>query len=296
MTASVTQFSAQRIWFWHGWKIHYSYQRAAQPGSNSMPFLLMHGFGSSLAQWQRNWPLLSQEHTVYALDMLGFGASEKAATRYKIQLWADQIYEFWRTMIGQPMILVGHSLGAVVSLTAAVQHPEMVKGLVLLTLPLARQELLPKGVSAIAFTAERLFTNPLLLAPAFWILKRPRILRAALKAAYVNLEYVTDELVSSFVTPILDKGAGRVFFRLAQARTDADYSPEVRTLLPQLEKPILLLWGQQDRVVPLSQGQGLRSLNPHLTLVEISEAGHCLYDEQAERVNQEILGWMATLP
>jgi pimeloyl-ACP methyl ester carboxylesterase len=285
----------QRDWVWRGWQIRYAYLRAgvgADP-QTTMPLCLLHGFGSSLTQWQTNLLPLSQFHTVYALDLLGFGASEKAPTLYNIPFWAEQVYDFWRAFIRQPMVLIGHSLGAVVGLAAAIAHPEMIKSLVLLTLPPARQELLSGGIQTVALAIERLFTHPLLLKPVFNLFRQPFVLRTVLRAAYANPEYVTEALISSFVAPALDHGADEVFVRLAKARTDTHYSPEIKMLVPQIQKSILVLWGQQDRVVPLSQGKDLPLLNPLLKLVEIPNAGHCLYDECADRVNQEILQWVA---
>ena len=78
---------------------------------------------------------LSQNHNVYALDMLGFGASRKAQVNYKIDLWVEQVYDFWRTFIQQPIVLVGNSIGSLVCLAAAAAHPEMVKGVVMIGLP-----------------------------------------------------------------------------------------------------------------------------------------------------------------
>lgn len=283
----------QRTWFWRGWRIRYTYIRAAAAeAQTSLPVVFIHGFGSSLQQWRSNLPALSQHHTIYAIDLLGFGASEKAATNYSTQLWAEQIYEFWRSFIGQPMVLVGHSLGAVVALAAAVAHPEMMAGLVLLTLPPARQELNSSRLFALASTVEGWFANPLLLRPAFWLFRQPRFLKVVLTAAYSDRTYVTNELITSFTAPTLERGAAGVFSRLAKARTQADYTPEIKTLLPQCRSPILVLWGERDRVVPLSQGKQLPSLNPQLKLVEIPNAGHCLYDECAEQINQMVLDWI----
>jgi pimeloyl-ACP methyl ester carboxylesterase len=282
----------QRDWIWRGWRIRYAFLRAQLASDTSAPVLFLHGFGSSLSQWQRNLSPLSQTHTTYALDLLGFGASEKASTAYNVALWAEQTYEFWKTFINRPMVLVGHSLGAVVALAAAVNHPEMLDGLVLLTLPPARQELLSGKTQAIALWVEGLFASPLLLRPIFLLVRRPQILRAALRMAYVDPGYVTDELISDFIKPTFERGAGTVFNRLAKARTQTSYTPEIRTLLPQLQKPILLLWGEGDRVVPLNQGKHFPELNPQVELVTLPNAGHCLYDECADRVNAEILRWI----
>lgn len=282
----------QRDWLWRGWRLRYAFLRAAHPSPASAPVLFLHGFGASLSQWQRNLSPLSQSHTIYALDFLGFGASEKAATAYNVDLWAEQAYEFWKTFINRPMVLVGHSLGAVVAVAAAARHPEMLDGLVLLTLPPARQELLSGKVQTLALSIERLFANPLLLRPIFSLVRRPGVLRSALRMAYVNHDYVTDELIEDFIKPTFEQGAADVFTRLARARTQTSYTPEIRALLPQVDRPTLLLWGEGDRVVPLSQGRHFPELNPRVELVTLSDAGHCLYDECADRVNAAILNWI----
>lgn len=290
-----TQLGSQRDWIWRGWKVRYTF---AHPPSNAAtdsnaPLLMLHGFGSALTQWHENLLPLSQASSVYALDLIGFGVSEKASTTYKVGLWVDQVYEFWRTFIGRPMVLVGHSLGALVALSAAVAHPEMVDRLVLITLPAARQELLPTWLQPIVATVEGMFTTPLLVKPLFQVILRPNVIRAVLRKVYVNQEHVTETLIEGFLTPGLDRGASRAFCRLAQARTQTDFSRATKELLQEVEVPILLLWGEQDRVIPISWGRQIaETLGSQLTLVEIPDAGHCPYDECADRVNAEILAWL----
>ncbi|NJL21208.1 MAG: alpha/beta fold hydrolase [Leptolyngbyaceae cyanobacterium SM1_3_5] len=254
--------------------------------------LMLHGFGAALTQWRSNLLPLSEHHSVYAIDLLGFGASEKAAATYNVALWVEQVYEFWQTFIRRPIVLVGHSLGALVALTAASQHPEMVQGLALMTLPAARQELLSGKMQAIAGRLESWLAQPFLIRPVFQMLRRPAILRSILKLAYANADRVTEELIESFTLPTLDRGAARVFARLSQARTRSDFSLETRSLLPQVQVPILLMWGEGDRVIPLTWGRQLVSLHADLKMVEIPDAGHCVYDECSDRVNQELLDWV----
>jgi pimeloyl-ACP methyl ester carboxylesterase len=291
---------SQRDWIWRGWRVRYTHLRG---GKDHAPMLFLHGFGSSLTQWQENLvplsraasPLPQGSRTVYALDLVGFGGSEKAVAPYKISFWVEQIYEFWQTFIQEPIVLVGHSLGALVALTAATAHPDMVQNLVLATLPAARQELLPtlpSWVQSIAGEAESFFASPLLIGALFQVINRPKAIRAILRALYVNKERVTDNLVESFLEPGRDRGAARTLGLLTKARTQNDFSPLTKELLPQVQAPILVLWGTEDRVIPLSWGRQLPQLHPRLTLVEIPEGGHCAYDECSDRVNQEILAWL----
>ncbi|HEY9642112.1 MAG TPA: alpha/beta fold hydrolase, partial [Coleofasciculaceae cyanobacterium] len=173
------RLGAQRDWIWRGWRVRYTFKRAA---TDQPPILFLHGFGASLVQWQENLLPLSQSHPVYALDLVGFGASEKADTAYRVGLWVDQVYEFWRTFIGVPIVLVGHSLGGLVALTATVAYPEMVQNLVLFTLPAARQELLQGSLQSFMGQIESFFTSPLVIRPLFRLVRRPRIIRSILKA------------------------------------------------------------------------------------------------------------------
>lgn len=290
------RLDAQRDWVWRGWRVRYTYRRAAQvEQDNDPPLLFLHGFGAALTQWQSNLPPISQFHSVYALDLVGFGASEKAAAHYKIGFWVEQVYDFWRMFIRKPMILVGHSLGALVALTAAVTHPDMVQSLILLTLPAARQELLPRWMQVTVGEIESLFASPLFIRPLFYLIRRPRVIRAVLRAVYVNPDRVTEQLVQEFLIPGFDRGAAQALCRLTKARTQNDFSQRTKALLSQVQAPVLLLWGTDDRVIPLTWGRQLPEVGNHITLVEIPEAGHCPYDEQAERVNAEILAWVARL-
>ncbi|HIK55697.1 MAG TPA: alpha/beta fold hydrolase [Synechococcales cyanobacterium M55_K2018_004] len=291
-----TQVGAQRDWVWRGWQVRYSYHRPTQAiAANSCPIVLLHGFGAALTQWHRNISVLGQHHPVYAVDLLGFGASEKASADFEVKLWAEQIRDFCQQVVGQPVVLVGHSLGALVALTLAVTYPDLVRGLILVTLPAARQELLPKPLQTLVGKIESFFSAPLFIKPIFHVARRPGFIRAALKQVYAQPELVTDELVESFVTPTADRGAAKVLCRLVKERTKNIFSASAHALLRHLDMPVLMLWGQQDRVIPIAWGRELARTYKHLKLVELSPAGHCPYDECPEQVNREILNWVETV-
>lgn len=287
-----TQLGSQRDWAWRGWQIRYTYLRAQTPAPDAVPIVFLHGFGAALTQWRLNLEPLSQHHTVYALDLLGFGASEKGSANYKVDLWMAQVRDFCREIVGRPVVLVGHSLGALVALAIAATDPALVQGLILLTLPASRQELLPGKLQSFVGEIESFFSSPLLLKPLFSVIRRPGVIRSVLRAVYANPEAITDELVQSFTIPAGDRGAAKVLCRLVQARTQTDFSPSTQSLLQAVDLPILLLWGEKDRVIPLVWGRQLPAMNPRLKLIELPGAGHCPYDECADRVNREILAWV----
>lgn len=289
----------QRDWLWRGWQVRYTFLRPPRGAglSGQLPLLLLHGFGASIGHWRHNLPVLGASHPVYALDLLGFGASQKAFANYSVDLWIEQVYDFWRTFIGTPLILVGNSIGSLIALAAAAAHPEMVAGVVMISLPDPglRQEMMPAWLAPAVTAIERFFSSPVLLRPLFYGVRRPNLIRQWAKLAYYNPEAVTAELVEILSTPPQDRGAARTFCLLFQALAGGNFGPSVRSILPQIQVPLLLIWGRQDRMIPpqVVQPSHFLAYNSRLQLIELDQAGHCPHDECPKQVNQAILQWIA---
>ncbi|MBM0740924.1 alpha/beta fold hydrolase [Phormidium sp. CLA17] len=292
----------QRDWIWRGWQTRYTCVRSA--GSSSTPLLLLHGFGGSIGHWRHNLPELGQHHTVYALDLLGFGASEKVTASFGVELWVEQVYDFWRLFVKQPVILVGNSIGSLVALAAAATHPEMVSGIVMLNLPDASVLEVPLRIKqaiallnplsrpALALT-KWVATSPLIFDGLFWLVRHPQAIRLFwARQAYAGKAAVTDELVDIFSTPAYDRNAVKALRAMVRstAQPSRDYAAKV--VLPTLTIPMLLFWGLKDTMVPPQLAKLFVKYNPNLKLVEIEDAGHCPHDECPEIVNQEILNWI----
>ncbi len=286
----------QRDWVWRGWQIRYCFKRVAPEYREAdLPLILLHGFGACIPHWRKNIPVLSEKHTVYALDLLGFGASRKAFTNYQTELWAEQVYDFWQTFIRQPVVLVGNSIGSLVALYLAANYPDMVKGLVMLALPpdaRDRQAEIPQVLQPIVKTIENLFASPLLIKAIFYLVRRPSFIRRGLKSAYVDRQAVTDELVEIICAPTRDRGAARTLVALTQSVNQARFSPSAKLLLPQLNIPILLIWGKGDRLTSPRLAPDLAQQNPHIELRLLDNVGHCPHDEYPDRFNSILLHWL----
>jgi len=282
----------QRDWVWRGWRIRYTYWRSPDP--NATPVLLLHGFGASIGHWRHNFSALAEQHTVYALDLLGFGGSTKVATTYKIDLWVDLVYEFWRTFISRPGVVIGNSIGSLVCLGLAEEYPQMVKGVAMLNLPdfSVREEMIPSWLQPIVGAIEGAFTSPWLIKPLFYFLRSPSVVRKWAGLAYHNGEAITDELVEILASPAQDVGSASTFAALFQAMSNSSFAPKIGKILPHLEMPLLLLWGRHDRMVPPGLAARFVAMNPNLELVEM-DAGHCPHDECPEVVNPLLLQWLS---
>ena len=287
----------QRDWVWRGWQTRYSYLRPfIKPERNQPPIIFVHGFGASIEHWRNNLPAIAQFHTVYAIDLLGFGASRKADTDYSAALWTEQLHDFWQTFIGVPVILVGNSLGSLVCLNTTATYPEMVKGLVMLNLVDASvRESTLSPVRSLATTLENLLAFPWLIKRLLKAARTPNFIRRGVGMAYPNQKAITDELVEILSSPAYDEGSEQTFLRLFRSVRKAGFAKPARELLPQINIPILLIWGLQDKIIPSKQAKAIASLNPHLKLIELENAGHCPHDEYPEQFNSLLLDWLNSI-
>ena len=286
----------QRDWVWRGWQTRYTYQRCSSD-LVMPPVLLLHGFGASIGHWQHNLAFLATNHTVYGLDLVGWGGSRKPDIQYDIDLWVDQVYDFWQTFIGQPLILVGNSIGSLVALVAAARYPEMATSLVMVSLPdlSAEQEMIPRSIQPLVNGIKRVILNPLLLNTLFRVVSQPKVAKKWAQIAYANPDRVTDELVDLFITPAREREAPAAFVKIMQGMTSSSFSPNIRKLLPEMKIPMLLLWGSDDRMIPQGTAGILLKLNPLMELVNLAGAGHCAHDEMPELVNETIRNWLDAL-
>lgn len=286
----------ERDWIWRGWQIRYTYSRPLQP-SKQPPLILLHGFGGSIGHWRSNLEVWAKQYPVYAMDLVGFGASRKPPTSYDIELWVEQLYDFWQTFVGEPMVIVGNSIGSLVALVAAATYPEMAKSLVMISLfdPSAEQETIPRFLHPSAnFLKLSLFPH-WLLRGLFQVVSRPPVARRWAKFAYSSPLSIDDELLEIFLQPARDPEAPVAFGHILRGMIGLYFSPNIRRFLPRMKVPMLLLWGQDDRIIPRSNVEKLVRLAPTLRFLELADAGHCAHDEVPEQVNKLVQDWLTEL-
>ncbi|NUN65751.1 alpha/beta fold hydrolase [Pseudanabaena biceps] len=283
-----------RDWYFRGWRSRYGFCRSQNVDCNKPPILLIHGFGAALDHWRDNVPALAEHHTVYAIDLLGFGGSEKPPTRYSIYLWVEQVLNFWHKFVGVPMIMIGNSIGALVVAIAASHHPEMAAGLITISLPDidAFNDMVPKALRPIERTAKAI-VSAVLVKPLFHLIRQPWMIRLVLNGiVYSDRSRVDQELVEIIAKPARDRQATEAFLRLNRSLNQPNYSPSLTQALERLQAPLLILWGSRDRLIPPSEGKRLVQYAPNATLLYLENMGHCAHDEDPERVNQAILNWL----
>lgn len=277
------------IWFWREHKIQYTCV------GNGPPIVLVHGFGASIGHWRKNIPVLAAAgYRVFAIDLLGFGGSDKPALDYTVELWEDLLREFWQTQIQTPAVFVGNSIGGLLSLMVMAHSPEICRAGVLLNcaggLNHRPEELnFPLRLIMGAFT--QLIRSPITGPFLFEQIRHKSRIRRTLLQVYRDSEAVTEELIDLLYTPSCDAGAQQVFASILTAPP----GPSPKELLPQVQCPLLVLWGENDPWTPIRGAQIYQELEKGSKFIAIPDTGHCPHDERPEVVNSLILDWLQSL-
>ncbi len=284
-----------QYWSWRGYAIYYT--QAGDSPLHHPPLLLVHGFGASTDHWRKNIAELQQDFQVWAIDLIGFGRSQKPKLVYSGDLWREQLHDFITEVIGQPVVLAGNSLGGYASLCVAAEYPASVLGLVLINSAGPFSEAEPSSPPHPVQATIGKMMRWLFLQPAinFWIFqyaRRRATIRKTLSKVYVDQTAVTDQLVEEIYRPSCDVGAVDVFAAVFKTPPGA----KVDHLLAQLSCPLLLLWGEADPWIN-ARKQSLKFHNHYPQLTEyFLQAGHCPHDEVPAQVNGLIRSWLLTLP
>ncbi|GET44375.1 alpha/beta fold hydrolase [Microseira wollei] len=276
-------------WSWRGHKILYTVK------GTGLPLVLIHGFGASIGHWRKNIPALAEGgYRVFALDLLGFGGSDKPALDYTLDLWAELLKDFWSEQIQEPTVFVGNSIGGLLSLMAVAHHPEIAAGAILLNcaggLNHRPHELnLPLRLVMGAFTkvVQSQLVGPIL----FNSIRQKHRIRNTLLQVYRNSEAITDELVDMLYAPSCDPGAQKVFASILTAPP----GPTIAELLPKVKHPVLVLWGADDPWTPVTGAKIFQERNENgeaIEFVSIPNTGHCPHDERPDVVNPLMLDWL----
>ncbi|MEO0949570.1 MAG: alpha/beta fold hydrolase, partial [Cyanobacteria bacterium J06641_5] len=123
----------RQVWQWRGFNVGYRCVGKAGPA-----VVLVHGFGASSGHWRKNLPVLGESCRCFAIDLLGFGASDKprpdGTVSYTFETWADQIIDFCREVVGESAFLIGNSIGCIAAMQAGVSAPDWVRGIAALNI------------------------------------------------------------------------------------------------------------------------------------------------------------------
>ena len=252
------------------------------------PVILLHGIACSVLEWQRNIDALAAHHRIYAIDLLGFGFTDKPADEtYTLARIAQFIFDFLDTQGVAQAHLAGNSMGGRLALECARVAPDRVASLVLAApVGIGRQCLLDLRLASLPWLGE------LLTRPSRWGLNR------LWSKVFFDRREVTDELVQAKLELARLPGTQAAFLKTLRSFVGLGgiFKHEVAALqaaLATLRVPTLVIWGRHDRLLPVAQAQLLADLLPAAQLQLYEECGHMPQFENPRRFNQEALGHWA---
>ncbi|KAL2612992.1 hypothetical protein R1flu_024684 [Riccia fluitans] len=243
------------------------------------PLLLLHGFDSSALEWRRLFPLLEAGGVeTHAVDILGWGFNTTGdVTSFGVDAKREHLYEYWKTYIRKPVVLVGASLGGSIAIDFAVAHPDAVEKLVLID-----AQGFAEGVGNMA-------TFPKLLAYAGIALLKSVPLRtyAFYMAFYkTTLNAMLDGMRVGRLHCLLPGWAdASVSFMLS-----GGYN--VASKIPEVQQETLVIWGEHDKILPREYAERFQKELPRSQLELVKEAGHIPHVEQPSAVADLILNFM----
>jgi pimeloyl-ACP methyl ester carboxylesterase len=262
-------------------KIRYQEYGSDNPGKT--PILFVHGYGGMIEHWNLNIPEFAHEHKIYAMDLIGFGKSQKPNVRYCLELFATQIEAFLYLKKLDEIIIVGHSMGAASAIYFAHYKPEKVKALILAN-PSGLFGDMMDGMASVFFG---LIGSPLIGDVLFSAFANPVGVSQSLLPTYYNQKKVDVKLINQFALPLQDKGAQYSY--LSPSRRPLDFR------LDHIKKPCnykgaaFLVWGAEDMALPPHKIiPEFQQLLPQAGAFIIPKASHCIHHDAHEAFNERL--------
>ncbi|MFD0726740.1 alpha/beta fold hydrolase [Lysobacter brunescens] len=240
------------------------------------PLILLHGFFYDTYLWAENIDALARHFKVYALDLWGCGYSTRDPMDYGYALYAEQLRLFMDAMGLAHASIAGQSMGAGTAIKFCVEHRDRVDRLVLVD-----AAGMPNPLPAMA----KFFNLPGL--GEFLLTRKTDLFRRmALKDLFIHdASRITDDYYANVVRAHKIAGSVTAGFGIQRADFFDKLSDEVRAL-GSLDVPVMLVWGRQDKAIPLHCAQQMHALLPGSRLEILDRAGHVANFEQADAFNR----------
>jgi pimeloyl-ACP methyl ester carboxylesterase len=266
--------------------------------ADGRPIVLVHGLGGSHLNWVHVAPTLAERGRVYALDLPGFGLSSSGRRRASVQANAAILDRFVREIAGAPAVLVGNSMGGMVSLMETDANPDSVAGLVLVdpSLPVPRQW------PDVQVTSQFLLYAIPFVGQRYMALTRNRRSDRQLVERVINLCFAEPSKASG---DLMDAATALAAHRRTMPAQDAAFLQAARSLMlllaqpkqyqalmKRVEHPVLLVHGDRDRLVPVAAAREALAGNPRWESAILRGVGHTPQLETPDLVLEHVTSWL----
>ena len=268
---AVAKWAQGKLVMVDGKKVHYL-EKGEGP-----PIILIHGFLYNTVMWKKNIDDLAKKFKVYAIDLWGWGYSERLKDlNYSYALYGKQIVGFLDALKIPRASLVGQSMGGGISVYVAAHFPDRVDKLILVD---------PTVIPYPMTTTGRIYQLPL-VGEFLNALPGNSLMKKNLKTVwFYDPQKVTDEYAEEVLRPLSIKGSyGGLMFILRNVLKEP-YVQEEAQMLAQRNKPILIIHGREDKAIPVDRSQKVNALWKGSQLVIFEKAGHTPQEEYPEKFN-----------
>lgn len=253
----------------YGTKIHY-----VEAGKGPV-VVLLHGLGGNAANWSFNIPALAQKYRVIVPDQIGFGKSDKPLINYRINTYVDFLDAFLKELKIERASLVGNSMGGWVAASYTLAHPERVERVVLVN-------------SAGFAPAPGFDTSQLIkLNPS----TREGMKELVSRVFYNKLIFMSDAFIDASMVARINAGDGHTIRSITESIIRGEDFLDKR--LQGIKRPVLVIWGREDGLLPLADGQRFQKEIPGAQLIIFDQCGHVPQVEKAAEFNAAVMKFLA---
>ena len=249
-----------------GLKVYYK-----ETGPKGAPaLLLLHGFGSSLQAWD-DWSLkLEQKYRVIRLDLPGFGLTGASpANDYSEEKDLAILTHFVDKLGLEKFSVVGHSMGGKMAWSLAASQPERVQALVLMA---------PDGFPETKDIGTKPYEVPAIMGLIKYVLPK-YLVRKSIEPAFSDADALNDALVNRYFDMLRAPGVRGAILERSNQTIYTDPVPRLKAI----KAPTLLIWGEQDQMIPSTNAQIYANVLSNSTTVLVPKLGHLLQEEQPEK-------------
>jgi pimeloyl-ACP methyl ester carboxylesterase len=273
---------AMHDWSWQGWRV-----RSTTLGDGP-PLVLVHSVhaAASSFEWRDVFEPLSQRHTVYAIDLLGFGKSERPDAPFSGLFYRDLLGAFLGEVIGKPAIVMASSLGSAYAVGAAWARPGLVDRLVLIS---------PTGTTTTGLPgrlAGSVLDLPLIGSAGFNLLASRASIRHYLKEVYADPGAIDESMVGQNWATAHQPNARLAPAAFLAGRLDLPLTGNGVSHQVPIQAPILVLRGSVPGLGSLASDDELARLGPRVTIRTIDGVGSLPHEEAPDDVVRAVEAWL----
>lgn len=267
-------------------------------GGRGETVLMVHGLGGNALNWMDVGPLIAKDHHALALDLAGFGQTPLFRRSAAVGANSALVHDFIEKVVGEPVLLMGNSMGGHISILEAAAHPESVTGLVLVdpAIPgvhLRRPEPAMLGVMA-ALSVPGL--AELLLDRRARSLGPEGLVRQSLAVVCADPSRLSAEIVEAHLVLTRERDKlgpqnGRAFLQASRSIGLRMADPRFWTQVRRIKVPGLVIHGSLDRLIPVAAARELARRRPDWTLEVLDGVGHVPMMETPERLMDALAAW-----